>query len=596
MKNKILIIEDEKIIREGLKKLLVLDDYEVFLAENGMQGLEILEANHPGIRVVILDIKMPGMDGMEVLLQIKKRFRNKEVIIITGHGAVETAIEALRYGAFDYINKPIEYEELSLVILRALEKLQNIEMREQAEKSLRSSEEKYRTLVERANDGIAIIQKNIFKYVNPRLAEMLGYSSSEMIETQVFNYIHLDYMELYNKCYNSKLMSEKQELVFTKNDSGQVHIELNTGTISYNDRPAYLVILRDITQRKKADEEIRYLSFHDNLTGLYNRAFFEEEITRLDTERQLPLGIIMGDVNGLKLANDAFGYSFGDELLKVVADCIINSCRKEDIISRWGGDEFVVLLPKISENKLQEVCNRIRYNCAKYDKLPINISIALGGATKNDVTKNIHEVLKEVENKMHRNKLLSISSVRNSIMSSLKKTLHEKSFETEEHSERMQKLCNNIGEILNLPSSIIDELMLLAALHDIGKVAISNEVLNKPEKLNVEEEELVKRHTEIGYRIAQFCPEIAHIAEGILTHHERWDGKGYPRGLKEEEIPIQARIVAIVDAYDAMTNQRPYRSPLSKEEAVEELKRNAGTQFDPKLVNVFVKKVLKNLY
>ncbi len=596
MKSGILIIDDENIIREGLKKLFLLDGYEVFLVENGTQGLESLEINHLNIRVIILDVKMPGLDGMEVLKQIKNKFPKKDVIIITGHGAVETAIEALRYGAFDYINKPIQYEELSLAVQRALDKQKNIEKREQAEKSLRLSEEKYRTLVERASDGIAIIQNEKFKYVNPRLAETLGYGADKMTDTKVVDYICLDNIELFKDYQENKAaVLEKPVLKFLQKNSGVVYIELNSGTINYNDLPAYLVIFRDITERKKAEEKIKYLSFHDRLTGLYNRAYFEEEINRLETERQLPLSIILGDVNGLKLANDAFGHSVGDNLLKAVSECIKKSCRKEDIISRWGGDEFVILLPKVSAEKAQGVCDRIKKSCAEYDKLPISISIALGQSTKSEMSQSAHEVLKEAENNMYRNKLMSRDSVRNAIISSLKHTLHEKSFETEEHSERMENLCISLGKLIGLSSSKIDQLILIATLHDIGKVAISNEILNKPDKLSVDEMEEVKRHPEIGYRIAQFCPEIAHIAEGILSHHERWDGKGYPRGLNGEEIPLEARIVAIVDAYDAMTNKRPYSNVLSKERAIVELKKNAGTQFDPNLVKVFIEGVLEKL-
>lgn len=213
---------------------------------------------------------------------------------------------------------------------------------------------------------------------------------------------------------------------------------------------------------------------------------------RLDTKRQLPISIIVGDVNGLKLSNDAFGHYIGDELLKAAAECIKKSCRKEDIISRWGGDEFVILLPTVTETNVQKVCDRIMNECEKYDELPFKISISLGEATKNDESQDLREILKTAEDKMYKNKLMSGKSMRNSIITSLKTTLYENSFETDEHSGRMIKLCKKFGKVLELSNSKIEELVAIATLHDIGKVAIPKEILSKPGKLTLEEMEQVK--------------------------------------------------------------------------------------------------------
>ena len=145
-----------------------------------------------------------------------------------------------------------------------------------------------------------------------------------------------------------------------------------------------------------------------------------------------------------------------------------------------------------------------------------------------------------------------------------------------------------IGEALNLSTAEMDRLALLVSLHDIGKISISQEILNKPGKLNEEEWEKIKKHPETGYHIALSTGEFAHIAEEILAHHERWDGKGYPNGLKGKEIPLLSRILAIIDAFDVMTNGRPYKSRMSEDEAIDELKRCSGTQFDPELVDIFM--------
>ncbi|MEN3186247.1 MAG: PAS domain-containing protein [Atribacterota bacterium] len=353
----------------------------------------------------------------------------------------------------------------------------------------------------------------------------------------------------------------------------------------------------DITERKKAEEQIRYLSFHDPLTGLYNRFFLQEELKRLDAPRQLPLSIIMGDVNNLKLVNDAFGHEVGDELLKRMASILLRSCRKEDIVARFGGDEFLILLPQTSSIAVQEVIERIRKLCReewKGTEKHIPLSISLGYATKEREEENVQAVINEAESRMYRNKLVESRSARSVLIASLERSLWEISEETEAHSRRLRDMALRMGKVLGLPSSDLDALELLARLHDLGKLGVSRTILSKPGPLNEKEWEEIKKHPEIGYRIAQASPELLPVAEGILTHHERFDGSGYPQGLRREEIPIIARIISIIDAFDAMTSIRPYRRPLTREEALQEIRRNAGTQFDLFLVEVFFRVMGEN--
>lgn len=347
-------------------------------------------------------------------------------------------------------------------------------------------------------------------------------------------------------------------------------------------------IISEYILRKKFEEKILFLSYHDQLTGLYNRRFMEEEIRRLDTPRQLPVSVIVGDVNGLKLTNDVFGHRAADLLLKKAAEIIKESCRREDIIARWGGDEFVILLPRTDMKAAEEIVRRSKNKCALDSEGPVQVSIALGYATKNKAEENIWQVLKEAEEWMYRHKLLQSKGYRNAVISFLKATLFEKSMETEEHAERLREISLKIAKGLGLSAKQMDELELLAVLHDIGKVAIKESILLKPGPLTEKEWEEMKKHPEIGCRIAQNTPELAFIAEYILCHHERWDGRGYPSGLKGEEIPLLSRILAVADAFDAMTNDRPYRKAISREEALVELERNAGTQFDPEVVSAFI--------
>lgn len=344
----------------------------------------------------------------------------------------------------------------------------------------------------------------------------------------------------------------------------------------------------DITERKEAEERIRYISFHDSLTGLYNRHFIEVEMERLDTERQIPISIIMVDLNGLKLINDTYGHGTGDEMLKSLATILQESCRKEELIARWGGDEFLVVLPQTTKEEVELVCQRVYDTCQKTFVEDIPISIAMGTAVKETMDTTLSSVLNEAEDAMYKSKLGESRSARSSVLNALLKVLEAKSFETEAHSLRMKEVALQIGMCLNLSETELNRLTLLTTLHDIGKVNISEEILTKQEPLTPEEWEVIKRHPEIGYRIARATEEFAHVAEDILSHHERWDGSGYPRGLQGKDIPLLARIVCIADAFEVMSSGRPYKKAMTKEEIIEEFTRCAGSQFDPELVEIFL--------
>ncbi|KDR95510.1 PAS domain S-box-containing protein/diguanylate cyclase (GGDEF) domain-containing protein [Peptoclostridium litorale DSM 5388] len=349
-----------------------------------------------------------------------------------------------------------------------------------------------------------------------------------------------------------------------------------------------VMAFRDVSKEKEQQEKIIYLSYHDSLTGIYNRRFMEENIKRLDTACQLPLSIIMGDLNGLKLTNDVFGHDAGDRLLIEAVDVIKKSCRCEDIIARWGGDEFLILLPQTNSETAEGIVQNIRRVCSEKGDGNQKLSIALGTDTKTDAIEDFKQVMRKAEELMYQTKLIEGKGYRENIIEALMATLFEKSCEMDEHGDRLQNTCICIGRSLNLTSKALGELRLLAKLHDIGKVAIDENILNKPGPLTNREWGEIKKHPEVGFRIAQNISEISPVAEYILCHHERWDGRGYPRGLKGEEIPLLSRILSVVDAFDAMTNDRAYREKMETKEALAEIKRNSGTQFDPEIVEKFM--------
>ncbi|MGL6107070.1 HD domain-containing phosphohydrolase [Romboutsia sp.] len=350
---------------------------------------------------------------------------------------------------------------------------------------------------------------------------------------------------------------------------------------------------RDITSKIKGRERLKYLSYTDILTGLNNRTYFEEQMERYNKE-DMQVGVIMGDANGLKIINDTFGHEEGDKLLKNIANIIKLVCNDKGDVCRIGGDEFVILVPNANENECESIIKEILSKCKRYKHNLIKMSIALGYSIKKNKEIDIYQTLKEAEDIVYRKKLLQEKSIRSSIMYSLKTGLQTKSMETEEHTERMIKNATVIGKNLNLSMGEMDELILVTTLHDIGKIGISEEVLLKPGKLTDEEYEIIKTHTEKGFRIVQASSELSNVARGVLTHHERWDGTGYPLGIRGEDIPKTARIVAVIDAYDVMTNDRVYKKAMTKEEAIFELKRCSGSQFDPEIVKVFIESVQRD--
>ncbi|MGB4438572.1 MAG: diguanylate cyclase [Sedimentibacter sp.] len=439
-----------------------------------------------------------------------------------------------------------------------------------------------------------------YKATNINSEQILGKKFSDIV---VDNADKLGFKELYfNMIPKTKFKYE----VFIENLERWYLI--NTFTDKSNQEDLLVVYYVDITNIKKnvqhilisqpnTPNNIYYLNnsdrekmyYKDKLTGLYNKNFFEEELSRLDTKRQLPISLIMGDINGLKLINDAFGHSMGDAALKKAAEIMTTSFRDEDIISRVGGDEFIVLLPKTSEQTALSIIERIKQKCENNTLDFLKISISFGIATKESEDENIQELLKKAEDRMYFKKLKESKEAKFSMIKFLKSRLEKITYETKSHYERLKVLCMEMAEELGLTETEKEELRLLCEFHDIGKVGVSKNILQKAGSLNNEEWENVKRHSEIGYYIAREFRDATPIDELILIHHERWDGKGYPGLFKNEEIPIVARVFAIADAYDVMVNDRPYKTRMNNKDALAEIKEKAGSQFDPNIAGLFIK-------
>lgn len=354
-----------------------------------------------------------------------------------------------------------------------------------------------------------------------------------------------------------------------------------------------LIVFRDVTGKKEKQEKIQYLSYHDELTGLYNRRFCEEEIRRLDTQRNLPISVVMGDVNGLKLVNDTFGHEKGDQFLMKASEIIKNACRADDIIVRWGGDEFVILLPKTGIKEVEEIIHRIKRISEREEVHSVSLSVSFGWGVKETPEQSLQQVMREAEELMYKNKTIDSENERGRMVNTILRSLHEKNSMEEQHSIRVSGTAQLIGSAIGLSSAEISRLKAIGLIHDIGKIAFNDHLLTKAERYGDHDIRMIRRHPEIGYRILSSSFEMRELADDVLFHHEWYDGSGYPKGLKGENIPLFSRIIAIADAYDAMTEYRPYKNKISVEEAMDEILKLTGIQFDPEAARVFVNEILR---
>ena len=472
----------------------------------------------------------------------------------------------------------------------------------QRQMELQENERKLQTLMNNL-PGMAYRCYNtpewIMDFVSEGCVELLGYSAEELLSSEMIQYsdfVHPEDAPRVWKQVQEGVRNDRpfrvEYRIFTRQGEEKWVWEQGQAVVTAFDGTQVLEgFVTDITERKNYQERLNFLSFHDSLTGLYNRNFFEEEMRRLQDGRYAPIGIIVCDLNGLKLVNDTLGHESGDELLASAAALIKENLRSSDIVARIGGDEFAILLTEVDQDQVQKLVQRLREAVSEYNsnEPKIYLTLSIGYALSSGEFQDPQALFREADNRMYREKIQQGESAHSSIVQALMKALEARDFITEGHSDRLQELALSLAQRLELSHETQNDLKLLARFHDLGKVGIPDRILFKQGPLDEEEAREMRKHPEIGHRIAQSVPQLAHLADWILKHHEHWDGRGYPMGLREQDIPLPCRVLAIADAYDAMTSDRPYRSALSHDEAIAELRRNEGIQFDPELVELFIK-------
>jgi len=470
------------------------------------------------------------------------------------------------------------------------------------QKAFFSEKELFKKTLMSIGDAVISVDKNgCVQMMNAVAEDLTGWTHADAFGKpvdDVFDIIDEYSRERTNIVGDVKASGEVRRLLshtlLIRKDGAEVRIEDSAAPIEdeFGEVVGVVVVFRDYSTTWNRLNRIEYLSYHDDLTGLYNRRFFQEELRRLDTKRNLPLSLLMGDVNGLKLINDSFGHLVGDEMLRNAAVAIAKGCRADDIVARLGGDEFIIILPRTDTEDTQRVVARIRHLLLREKVHGLEISLSFGHGTKRVETTDILDIYREAEDHMYRHKIFEGASVRNETIGLITSTLFAKNGREMAHSRKVSELCASLSEKLGFSTEDVKLMTLAGLMHDIGKIGISDEILNKPGQLDADETSEIRKHPEIGYRILSAVKEFSDVSEYVLEHQEKWDGTGYPQGLKGERIRIEARIIAIADAYDAMTTQRTYSAALSPDEAKREIRRCAGTQFDPAIVDVFLSQVL----
>ena len=477
---------------------------------------------------------------------------------------------------------------------------------ESGQRELSDNKKKLEATLVSVGDGVLAVdvEQNIV-FMNPVAQKLTGWSFDEVRHAPIGNVFRI-INEFTKEPVASPILQvfERGEIVELANHT--LLITKNGAELPIEDTAAPIMdetgavtgcvlVFRDSSERKERQRRIEYLSYHDQLTELYNRRFFEEELRRLDVERNFPLSIIYADVNGLKVINDAFGHESGDQLITLVAEAMRTVCRADDIIARVGGDEFVILLPKTDAVQAFGVIERVKESIRCLQINGIGASVSFGLDTKTEVAQTTGDVLNNAERNMYQEKIQTASSYRSGIMRGVFNALIQKLPHEKDHSIRVGILCGLIAKACDLSPADINELRIAGELHDIGKVSLSTELLGKSLPLNGSEWIQMKKHPETGYRLLGTCSEYYAIADIVLAHHERIDGKGYPRGLKGDDMNWKSKIVAVAEAFDSMVHDQPYRTALSRSAAVLELQQYAGMQFDPKIVEVFIRKVVDSL-
>lgn len=475
---------------------------------------------------------------------------------------------------------------------------------EKTNEALNKTKENLYLILDSTAEGIfGIDTQGNFTFCNNSGLQMLGYENQgELLGENIHRKIHhsnrdgeempVEGCSILKSIHEGDKIIEAKE-IFWRKDGSFFDAEYHSYPQCKNGEIIGAVVtFLDITMKKKDEEKIKYLSSHDFLTGLINRRSFETELIEMDTKENLPISILYADLNGLKLVNDIFGHSWGDMLIKKSSKVLTKICRSRDVAARVGGDEFIMILPNTDAKEAKNIMQEVKKRLEKETVNLVKCSMALGFDTKTETDQEIEKILVNAESEMYNEKLQSKKLFGEDTISTIMSVLHQK-YEIERiHSEKVAFWCEKMGEALGLSEANIKKLRDVGYLHDIGKIVLSEEILKK-KVLNEKEIQDIHQHPVVGYRILKLFDETMDLANGIYSHHENWDGSGYPQGLQGEEIPLIARIIALVEDYEEF--QRNDLEYKTEKDIISKIRDNAGKRYDPALSEEFIKMIEKKV-
>ncbi len=461
--------------------------------------------------------------------------------------------------------------------------------------TLSKSEEQYRLLFNNVPAGIFHYDTfGIVQTCNETFCDIIGSTFDVLIGLDMKKLPNsgiVDALEISTKGFNGHYKGP-----YTSVTSGkELYVDVNFSTLRNlkGEIIGGVGVVQDLTEQVKKDEQIKTLQNTCPITGLQNRKIYEQHVFSdyfLDVH---PLTFSLVSINNFQFIIDTMGYSASEQLLKDVSGILTTYIPKE-YVYRIADRDFALVFPHDLKNT-GGIITKIQNKIKELDEYSASISVSIVEVLKESIEDDWREINRKARGLMYSAKLYATESITKKTIDLLMASLFEKSPREKIHSDRVSKTSILLASELGLKQDQIDKVEISSVLHDIGKLNIDEAILEKKSSLTKREYEKVKSHTEVGYRILSSVDEYKEIAKIVLSHHERWDGLGYPEGLIGESIPLESRIISVCDSYDAMVNDRPYRNALTEEKAVQELKDNAGTQFDPDIVKTFIQYLEKNI-
>jgi PAS domain S-box-containing protein/diguanylate cyclase (GGDEF)-like protein/putative nucleotidyltransferase with HDIG domain len=540
---------------------------------------------------------------ISAFLKVKNKWFGLLLMGIVIHGVMLGCTvflpEAIRLNTLKTIFVPvITIYPLATVVVGKLLQLQQ-ELSDN-NRRIKEGELKFHSIFDQAKIGIGYAGLNgKLMDLNQMFCDLLGYTHDELTQKTLNDFTYPEDLsiddDLMKELKKGKIPNFSIDKRYIKKDGSVLWVNLTVSLVEFEKgRESYVMCaIVDINERKTAEEYMLYLSTHDQQTNLFNRRYFEEKIKEIDALLNYPLSIILVNVNGLKLINDAYGYKTGDVLLRKVVRILEAKCTDSSLMARVSGSEFAVVSMWMNKERTNTLLQELRKAFLEESIENIHLSVSGGYAVKTDENENIADTYKRAKDRLNKENLIDKTSMASRTIDIIMNSLFEKNSREMLHSKRVSQLCEFIARHMKLDETEINKIKIAGLMHDIGKIGINDQILNKSGKLTTDEWNDVRSHSEVGYRILSSANEFSEIAEYILSHHERWDGTGYPQGLKGEEIHVYARIIAVADSFDAMTSERTYRTAMTIREAIEEIRKNALTQFDPRIAEVFIKGLLE---